>query len=100
MFPLSNAVDILSSPNFDQSKKTVIYIHGNNEDQTSVSVKTVVSAYLQRDDYNIIALDWKEDASGEYLLNAVANVMRVNTYDSQNFKGILGRLPKLYQMIS
>ncbi|CAD7079407.1 unnamed protein product [Hermetia illucens] len=77
VFPLSNAVDILSSPNFDQSKKTVIYIHGNNEDQTSVSVKTVVSAYLQRDDYNIIALDWKEDASGEYLLNAVANVMRL-----------------------
>lgn len=80
MFSIADGTKLLNSLHFDNLKKTVIYVHGYIENQTSVSVKTIVDAYRQRDDYNIITLDWHDDASGDYLLNAVINVNRVYIY--------------------
>ncbi|XP_037903870.1 lipase member H-A-like isoform X2 [Hermetia illucens] len=77
IYQVAEGTQILKSQNFDNSKKTVIYVHGYIENQTSVSVRTVVEAYNQRNDYNIITLDWKEDASGSYLFNAFPNSMKV-----------------------
>lgn len=41
------------------------------------SVKVIVDAYLQRNDHNIIILDWTEDAAGSYLLSAIKKMRQV-----------------------
>lgn len=68
---------------FDILKKTVLYIHGYGEGSKHESVSTIVDAYLQRNDHNILVLDWCELANGNYLVDAVPNVKQVLNATSQ-----------------
>ncbi|XP_072746703.1 pancreatic lipase-related protein 2-like isoform X2 [Anoplolepis gracilipes] len=60
------------------SKPTVLYIHGFTEDVEKESVRTIVQAYLKRNDHNIIAVDYGKLVSSSYL-KAVRNVPHVGT---------------------
>ncbi|XP_066581540.1 pancreatic triacylglycerol lipase-like isoform X2 [Prorops nasuta] len=51
----------------DNSKPTVLYVHGYTESVESTSVKTVVGAYLKRKDHNTIAVDYSKFAGEDYL---------------------------------
>lgn len=55
----------------------MLYIHGYADDSKYDSVREIVDAYLQRDDYNVLVLDWTELASGNYLIDAVPNAKQV-----------------------
>lgn len=66
---------------FDMQRKTMLYIHGYAEESKYESVRAIVDAYLQRTDYNVLALDWSELASGNYLIDAVPNAKQVNYID-------------------
>ncbi|CAD7079402.1 unnamed protein product [Hermetia illucens] len=76
-YKFKDAVKILKDRNFDNQKKTVIYIHGFLEGLFAESVKAVVKTYIDRKDHNVIILDWHTQASPEYFLNAVQNVYKV-----------------------
>lgn len=41
------------------------------------SVKVIVDSYLQRNDYNVLVLDWSQLANGNYLIDAVPNAKQV-----------------------
>lgn len=77
-YKFKDAVKILKDRNFDNQKKTVIYIHGFLEGLFAESVKAVVKTYIDRKDHNVIILDWHTQASPEYFLNAVQNVYKVS----------------------
>ncbi|XP_015516106.2 lipase member H-B [Neodiprion lecontei] len=46
----------------DASKPTVLYFHGWTESSKSTSVQTIVAAYLERADHNVLVLDYSEIA--------------------------------------
>lgn len=64
-----NFEDILNDEHFDRSKPTVIYGHGFLESSETLSVTTVVNAYLKRGDFNIIVIDWFEYSTGKFESN-------------------------------
>ena len=77
-FPISESHAIMSHPKFDHNKKTVLYIHGYVEAPSHQSVHVIVDAYLTRDDYNCLVLDWAELADGNFFIDAVPNIKQVS----------------------
>nr|XP_049693678.1 phospholipase A1 [Helicoverpa armigera] len=59
---------VLSDPDFDVEKPTVLYAHGYVELSTDESIMTVINAYLQRGGYNVLLLDWSNLAFGNYAI--------------------------------
>lgn len=78
VFPVSESHAIMSHPKFDHNKKTVLYIHGYVEAPSHQSVHAIVEAYLTRDDYNCLVLDWAELADGNFFIDAVPNIKQVS----------------------
>lgn len=77
VFPMHESHAIISDPRFDHKKKTVLYIHGYVEAPTHQSIHVIVDAYLTRDDYNCLVLDWSELADGNFFVDAVPNIKQV-----------------------
>lgn len=69
---------IMTHPLFDHSKKTVLFIHGYVEAPSHQSVHVIVDAYLTRDDYNCLVLDWAELADGNFFIDALPNIKQVS----------------------
>ncbi|KAL2720337.1 lipase member H-B-like isoform X4 [Vespula squamosa] len=61
-----NNVSFLVSK-MDKNKPTVFYIHGFTENAENESVTTVVCAYLQRNDHNILIVDYRNISKLQYL---------------------------------
>lgn len=78
VFPLSESNALMAHPKFDQKRNTVLYLHGYVEAPSHQSVHVIVDAYQKRDDYNILVLDWAELADGNFFVDAVPNIKRVN----------------------
>lgn len=68
---------IMADPEFDHKKRTVLYVHGYVEQPTHQSIHTIVDAYLQRGDHNVLVLDWSELADGNFFVDAVPNIKQV-----------------------
>ncbi|XP_047345078.1 pancreatic triacylglycerol lipase-like isoform X2 [Vespa velutina] len=62
---LNNASFLVSR--MDKNKPTVFYIHGFMEDVEKESVTTVVCAYLQRKDHNILIVDYRNISKLQYV---------------------------------
>ncbi|KAL5280345.1 hypothetical protein ACFFRR_004370 [Megaselia abdita] len=73
MVPIDDYDYILKNPNFNQTKPTVLYIHGFTETQSSNSVKTIVAAYEKRNRENLLSLGWSHYSGGSYI-EAARNV--------------------------
>lgn len=71
---------LLNHTDFDNNKKTVLYMHGYVEAPQHDSVRTIVEAYIKRGDHNILVLDWSQLADGNYLIDAVQNIKHVRTF--------------------
>ncbi|KAG8035801.1 hypothetical protein G9C98_001457 [Cotesia typhae] len=52
--------------NVNNSKSSVLYIHGFSEKPSDESVRTIVDAYLNRGTDNMFILDWSKLSSEEY----------------------------------
>lgn len=63
--------------NYDQMRMTILYIHGYRESAEADTVQSIVAAYNNRNDHNLIVLDWSDGASGEYFQHAVPNCASV-----------------------
>ncbi|XP_053958549.1 lipase member H-A isoform X2 [Anastrepha ludens] len=79
IFALDDYKALLEDSNFSKTKNTVIYLHGYLEDADIESVHVIVDAYLQRNDVNLIVLDWGELANGNYLFDAVINCKQLGS---------------------
>lgn len=77
VYDIDQTPNILSHQNFRNEKQTVCYLHGYEESIRSESVSTVISAYIERNDHNILLIDWSPLASGNYFVDAVANLKQV-----------------------
>lgn len=77
-FPLSSSQEFLNHPQFDPSRKTVLYIHGYKQLIDDDNIRTIVAAYQTRNDYNILVLDWISIANGDYLFNALPDTVAVS----------------------
>lgn len=66
--------------NFDNTKPTMMYSYGFTESYNSRSTQTVLEAYLDRGDHNIVVTDWQPYNSGNYLLEAIRNSYRVGEH--------------------
>lgn len=75
---MHESLAVMSHPKFDHSKKTVLYIHGYVEASSHQSVHVIVDAYLTRDDYNCLVLDWAELADGNFFIDALPNIKQVS----------------------
>lgn len=80
VFPMHESHAIMSDSKFDHKKKTVLYIHGYVEAPSHQSIHVIVDAYLTRDDYNCLVLDWSELADGNFFVDAVPNIKQVNNF--------------------
>lgn len=76
-FDLYDGADIVSHPRFDSNRRTVLYIHGFADNQ---SAPFVVDAYLERNEHNVIVLDWLPLARGDYFANGIQNIKKVSGY--------------------
>lgn len=83
--PLALAQKIPHQPDFDLNKKTVLYIFGYIESMKSESVKTIVSAYQKRNDYNVIVLDWMKIVARNYAFQTLPDSIKVNLNNCCNF---------------
>lgn len=77
VFPMHESHAIMSDSKFDHKKKTVLYIHGYVEAPSHQSIHVIVDAYLTRDDYNCLVLDWSELADGNFFVDAVPNIKQI-----------------------
>ncbi|KAG5669190.1 hypothetical protein PVAND_017084 [Polypedilum vanderplanki] len=77
-FDLSQAPEILKHDKFDNERPTVLYLHGYLENLECESIHVIVDAYLQRNDHNIIVLDWSKLAYGLYFMGAVPNLQKLS----------------------
>lgn len=66
IFNLRDGPSILRHRYFNESWPTVLYVHGWNESPYEESVQLVVSAYLQRGEYNTMLLNWEHVACNLY----------------------------------
>lgn len=76
-FPITSLDQIVNHKSFDNKKTTLLYIHGFRENLTSESVQTIVWAFIARGSHNILVLDWSDYAAGNYITEAVPNLMKV-----------------------
>lgn len=73
-----NQEDVLENVAFDATKKTVIYCFGYDETFESDTTQSVVNGYLARGDTNIFVLDWSKNNAGNYFLEAIPSLVKVN----------------------
>lgn len=76
-FPITSVDQIVNHKSFDNNRTTLLYIHGFRENLTSDSVQTIVWAFMARGSHNILVLDWSDYAAGNYITEAVPNLMKV-----------------------
>ncbi|XP_049884544.1 pancreatic lipase-related protein 2-like [Pectinophora gossypiella] len=75
---------ILDDPDFDLRKPTVLYGHGYVELITDKNMVKIVKAYLQRDEQNLLILDWSNMAFGSY----IAVVLGLKAIAAEVSKGV------------
>ncbi|XP_037903885.1 lipase member I-like [Hermetia illucens] len=88
-YDFNESTVILTNPLFNNTMKTVIYIHGFLDGAFAESVKTVTRAYIERGDHNIIVVDWHADAIPGYFINAIFNMRKVGFSASTSILNML-----------
>ncbi|KAJ0172027.1 hypothetical protein K1T71_012000 [Dendrolimus kikuchii] len=66
-YQLAHIKRLLTDPEFDLSKSTVLYAHGYVELTSDESVRIITTAYMKHGGYNVLVLDWSNMAFGNYL---------------------------------
>lgn len=72
--------DFMTNWNFDNTRPTMLYSYGFTESYQSTSTQTVLKAYLERGDHNLIVTDWQPYNSGNYLFEAIRNSYHVGEH--------------------
>lgn len=118
---LNETSSLLNDAAYDNSRPTVLIVHGFTEDYrvSGSSASVLIDAYTNRGDHNILVVDWADYADGNYFTEAIPNAfkvgvtigdrlvkMKVEGFDIENFHivghslgshvaGYIGRTVKL-----
>lgn len=77
-YSLKDAVNILKDPNFyNNDRETVFFTFGFNDDQDSISTSVIAEAFSERNDYNLIILDYGKFSGGNFFFDALPNSVKV-----------------------
>lgn len=77
--PWDSIGSLLNSSYYDNNKMTIVYACGFIESFQTLSVQTVINAYLTRkQEFNIFIIDWSEFSGGNYFLEAVPYSLKVS----------------------
>lgn len=76
-YQLRRLKDVLTHPEYDESKQTLLYLNDCFE-SFEESVEVIVSAYLKRRDHNILVLDWSSFSKDDYFEAVIPNIKRVS----------------------
>lgn len=79
-YTIHNAHRIVTHPKFRLAYMTIVYMHGYSDGANNRSVKSVANAYLQRGNYNIIALDYADLVAERYFREALPNTLQVRFF--------------------
>lgn len=77
---MNDTTSLLTHPDYDNDRSTVIYSYGYTEKFTSLSTQTVVESYIARGDHNIVVIEWSAYNSGNYPLEAIPNMRRIGEF--------------------
>jgi predicted alpha/beta-fold hydrolase len=66
----------------------VLYCHGYTETFNSSSTQTVTEAYIQRNDHNILVVDWSQYSGGNYATEAFPNSYKVGDLVGRTLVGM------------
>lgn len=77
VFDFDDTVSLLEHPDYNENRKTVLYGFGYTEKFTSESTQMIVTAFITRNDYNILVMDWSKYSGGNYIMDAIPNAFQV-----------------------
>jgi hypothetical protein len=77
-YNFKNAVNLLQDQNFHGERETIFFTFGFNDDQDSISASAMLEAFSERDDYNLIILDYGKFSGGNFFFDALPNSVKVN----------------------
>lgn len=75
-FGFESFKNISDHPAFDGSKKTILLIHGYTSSPSADPFKFATKSLLNRDDFNVILLNWSQLVNGTYE-DAISNMLQV-----------------------
>jgi hypothetical protein len=78
-YPLYEPSKIMQDPHFNNSLPTMMYLDGYRENDYDISGRIImIDAFLTRDDYNVIFVNWDKIAGGSYVFDAFPNSKKVS----------------------
>lgn len=77
LYSITSMHEITRNEAYHNNKTTLFYIHGFRENLTSESVQTIINAFLFRKTHNILVLDWSKYAAGNYMTQAIPNMVQI-----------------------
>lgn len=76
-FYFNQTEKLLSHPKFKNEDKTILYGYGYTENYYRKSTQTIVKAFIQRGNHNIIVVEWSKYSGGNYYFEAIPNARNV-----------------------
>lgn len=70
---LNETEQLLDHPDYDNSRPTMLYGYGYTEKYVTKSTQTVLKAFIERNDHNILVIEWSKYSSGRYVSDAIIN---------------------------
>jgi hypothetical protein len=64
---------LLSHPDFDANRPTMLYCYGYTENFQRNSTQTVLNAFISRGGYNLLVVEWSKYSGGNYYFEAIPN---------------------------
>lgn len=80
---LNGDVANLASSHFNRSHPTKILVHGFSDRGLTTWIKTFKKAYLDRDEYNVISIDWELLAESPWYTTAAKNAKHVGRHAAE-----------------
>lgn len=71
---------LLNHPDFDNNRQSVFYAFGYTEKYSSASTQMIVKSYIEREDHNILVVEWSNYNGGSYTMEAIPNMKRVGEF--------------------
>lgn len=74
---VNESLKLLRHEKFNFHRKTLFYFHGWVEKFDYGSIPRIVEAYIRRNEYNIVIVDWGPYSDGEYFMHVLPRVIKV-----------------------
>lgn len=65
---LKDLNSLIKHEKFQSNRDTVLYFHGWTGNSENSIIHTITNAYLERNDHNVVIVDWGQYSVGEYFL--------------------------------